>query len=248
MNKYYTELYKAFESFRYKYDLHKVFEDFLELAACSISNSVNMLRWQEREARYMKTVANYSKDDANKFGDMLGMLVMALETKPNDYLGQLFMQLELFNTWRGQFFTPYDVAHLMAKMTIQDDLQKRLEKGEVIRVNDCAVGGGVTLIAAFQIIKELGYNPQQVARFYAGDIDIKGVFMTYIQLSLLGAHATVWHMNTLTLEHWDTWLSPGVFLGAGAGVIDNEKVFTLKKEEPSPELLATTGKEQLSLF
>ena len=37
----------------------------------------------------------------------MAMLVAALEDKPNDYLGLLFMQMELYNSWRGQF------SHLM---------------------------------------------------------------------------------------------------------------------------------------
>lgn len=247
MNQHYANLFKSFESFRYRYELANVFEDFLELAACAISNSTNKLRWEEREARYMEVVSKYTKEEANQFGDMLGMLVLALTEKPNDYLGLLFMQLELFNSWRGQFFTPYDTAYLMARMTISHELESKLKNGEIIRVNDGAVGGGVTLIAAFEIIKELGYNPQQVARFYAADIDRKAIFMTYIQLSLLGAHATVWHMNTLTLEHWDTWLSPGFFLGAGQG--SKAESIALKKTELSEPTIETMAEfEQLSLF
>lgn len=206
---------KEFENFRYKHDIATVFEDWLECAAITISNSINLLRWKERESRYLEIVKKYSKDELDSFAKILAMLVVALDKKPNDYLGQLFMQLELYNSWRGQFFTPYDVAYMMAMMTIKDDLEKRLSKGENIRINDCAVGGGVTLIAAFNVIKELGYNPQQVARFYAQDIDRKAVFMTYIQLSMLGVNAQVFHQNTITLEHWDTWLSPGYFLGHG---------------------------------
>jgi len=215
MNEHVTAMAKEFESFRYKHDIHTIFEDWLEMIAITISNRVNLLRFAEREARYLELAKRYKESELNQFAKLMALLINALEEKPNDYLGQLFMHLELFNSWRGQFFTPYEVAKLMSDMTMKTQLLDKLEAGENIRVNDCAVGGGVTLIAAFSTIKELGYNPQQVATFYAQDIDKKAVHMTYIQLSLLGVNAQVFHGNTLTLEHWDTWLSPGYYWGFG---------------------------------
>ena len=238
MNEHVINLTKEFEKFRYHYEMHRVFEDFLELAACTISNRVNSLRYEEREARYMEIIKKYEKEDANRFAKILAILFVAMDEKPNDYLGLLFMHMELFDTWKGQFFTPYEVAKLMSDLTIKFDLKAKLEQGERIRLNDCAVGGGVTLIAAFNTIKELGYNPQQVATFYAQDVDRKAVFMSYIQLSILGVNAQVFHMDTLTLQHWETWLSPGYFMGHGR---------TGNKQEPDVNLEELTQR-QLTLF
>lgn len=239
MNNHVTILAKEFECFRYRYEMHRVFEDFLELAACTISNHANPLRFAEREFRYMEIIEKYEKEDANRFAKTLALLIIAMDEQPNDYLGLLFMHMELFDTWKGQFFTPYDVAKLMSDMTIKNDLKAKLEQGERIRLNDCAVGGGVTLIAAFNTIKELGYNPQQVATFYAQDVDRKAVFMSYIQLSILGVNAQVYHMDTLTLQRWDTWLSPGYFMGHGRASAKID--MPLNFEE-------LTQQEQLTLF
>lgn len=41
--------------------------------------------------------------------------------------------------------------------------------------------------------------------FVAQDIDIRRVWMAYIQLSLYGIPAMVIHGNTLTMEEWDRW-------------------------------------------
>lgn len=231
-------LSKEFETFRYRHDLYTVFEDFLECSAIAISNSINLLRFEEREKRYLQIAKKYTKDELNRFAKILAFLVNALDDHPDDYLGQLFVTLELGDKWKGQFFTPYNVAKLLADLTIRAELEKRLANGENIRINDCAVGGGVTLIAVFNTIKELGYNPQQVARFYASDIDRKAVFMTYIQLSLLGVNAQVFHMNTLTLEHYDTWLSPGYFFGHGYS----------GKKTSTKTLQEVQQSEQLTLF
>lgn len=241
MNKHVIEMTKEFETFRYKHDLYTVFEDWLEMIAITISNRVNLLRFAEREARYMELAKRYKDAELNQFAKIMALLINALDEKPDDYLGQLFMHMELFNSWRGQFFTPYEVAKLMADITMREQLTAKLNAGENIRVNDCAVGGGVTLIAAFNTIKELGYNPQQVATFYAQDVDKKAVHMTYIQLSLLGVNAHVFHGNTLTLEHWDTWLSPGYYLGFGK---QGKKMAV----ETAVTIKEMAEHEQLSLF
>lgn len=44
--------------------------------------------------------------------------------------------------------------------------------------------------------------------FVAQDIDIRRVWMAYIQLSLYGIPAMVIHGNTLTMEEWDRWYTP----------------------------------------
>ena len=253
-NQHFKELVKTIKTFGYKYDIANVFEDFLTLTACSISNSVNKARWEEREGKYMSVIGKYTQEEANKFAVMLALLVEALEYEPDDYLGRLYMELELFNKWKGQYFTSCSVAKLMAQVSIIDDQTiEKAKRGEVVSIYDCCAGGGVMLIAAYSILKdEVGINPQKSVRFYAGDIDIKAVLMTYIQLSLLGAHATVWHMNSLTLEHFDTWLSPFYFLGGGQG----EYVQETPKDEPvvEPSMLVelvpdvTVTYEQLSLF
>ena len=42
----------------------------------------------------------------------------------------------------------------------------------------------------------------------AGDLDIRCVHMTYLQLALAGVPAIVCHQNTLTNELWSVWKTP----------------------------------------
>lgn len=52
------------------------------------------------------------------------IVVEALERNPDqDFLGKLYMSLELGNHWKGQFFTPYNVCECMAGITINDNMQ-----------------------------------------------------------------------------------------------------------------------------
>lgn len=250
MDTHLNQMVKVFEEFRYKHDLARVFEDFLSVAAFTISNSVDKYHYEKREAQYMQIISRYSKDEANKFAKLLALLVVALEHKPDDYLGRLFMQLELYNSWRGQFFTPYEVAYLMSVITLGDRLESKLKTGEPIKIYEPTVGGGVTVISCYSFIKSKGYNPQKLMQVVAQDIDSKAVHMTYIQLSLLGINATVILGNTLTLECREVWKTPGYYFGWGRGsYVKKEELVETPAEVES--FISANGLEevtQLTLF
>ena len=53
-----------------------------------------------------------------------------------------------------------------------------------------------------------GFDYRHNTFFVAQDIDIRCVWMAYIQLSLYGIPAMVIHGNTLTMEEWDRWYTP----------------------------------------
>lgn len=58
----------------------------------------------------------YDKTTIEMFPQILGEVILALEEAPQDILGQVFHALELHNTARGQFFTPYPLCKMMAAM------------------------------------------------------------------------------------------------------------------------------------
>lgn len=53
-----------------------------------------------------------------------------------------------------------------------------------------------------------GIDYRRKSFFVAQDIDIRCVWMAYIQLSLYGIPAVVIHGNTLTMETWSRWYTP----------------------------------------
>ena len=194
------EIIKLFKEFQYKYTLWDVFSDFLELSAISISNSI--IKDKAKENRYFQIIKKYQPKDLDNFAKILAYLVIELEKGYKDVLGEVFMQLELGSKWKGQFFTPYHVCKLMAELNF------KLPKEEVITLNEPCVGGGAMVIAYTEVMKENGYNPQTQLKITCQDLDIKAVHMAYIQLSLLGLQAKVYHMNTLTLETYSEWKTP----------------------------------------
>lgn len=73
--------------------------------------------------------------------------------------------------------------------------------------------GGATIIALVRTMLKRGYNPQKQLFVICGDLDIKAVQMTYIQLSLLGIPAVVKNQDALTLETKSIWYTPTCPLG-----------------------------------
>src|SRR5690625_2930906 len=100
-----------------KYNRYTIFRDFILLSACTISNSVDKAQWQNREDMYMETIRKYQKDEANKFAEMLALMVLAYESRMGDFIGELYMTMDFGNKHTGQFFTPYHVSRLISDMT-----------------------------------------------------------------------------------------------------------------------------------
>ena len=94
----------------------------------------------------------------------------------------------------SQFFTPYHVCELMAKVTEEDVAAVVKEKG-YITINDFCCGAGATLIAAInearKQLEKVNLNFQNHVLVVAQDIDEIVALMCYIQLSLLGVAAYI---------------------------------------------------------
>lgn len=175
----------------------RAWSDFVEMAACAYSNSVDAVNYEARERQYLNIVKRYDGKDAAEFPRLLAILTQALDADPEqDFLGQLFMSLELGNHWRGQFFTPYSLCRAMAEMQT-GDLADQLEHKGYVSVNDPACGAGATLIAFANVARSRGVNYQERVLFVAQDIDRTAALMCYLQLSLLGCAGYVVIGDTL---------------------------------------------------
>jgi len=185
------EFVKCFESLAQRYSRHQIWSDFIIMSACAIANACDKTFFEEREAMYMDCVKHYSRDEVDKIAEMMSLTVLALEEdSEQDFLGEIFGSLNLHNEWRGQFFTPYHIAKLMAKINtgnIVDDVKDR----GVVTVSDCCCGAGCLLMAFANAVKEAGVNYQKHILFVAQDVDMIAGLMCYIQLSILGCRGYV---------------------------------------------------------
>ncbi len=206
---------KTIEGMSTRHGMERVFRDWVECMAISIANGATLKGsklWERREKRYMDIARMYG-DEHDKFSEMFAYLIEIFEENPyQDALGKIYMQMGMGNGTTGQEFTPYHIADCMARVSIDSvDLSRR-----PIRLNDCAVGGGVTMIAALSVLKERGINWQRDAIIVAQDIDAVCCHMAYVQLSLIGARAVIEQRNTLSMELFDTWISPMESMGLWA--------------------------------
>lgn len=198
---------KLFNDFDKKYDINTVFSDFLEINAIAISNSVDKTDFDKKEERYKQIVKNYTKDEVKVFARIFAELVLELEDNPSDVLGDLFFKFKLNDSKKGQVFTPLHIAKMMAAFTLKD-AKKNIEEKGYVSLLEPSCGSGVNVIGCALYLKDIGINYQNHLFVEATDIDLRCTLMTYIQLSLLGVPALVYHGDTLKQEKYSCWKTP----------------------------------------
>lgn len=217
---YHNEFLRTFRKLTYKHRAWDVWTDFIIMTACAFSNAVDKSHFSEREYLYLRAAKKYDEQEWHMFPELLSHITLALEQNPEqDFLGSIFMELNLGSSERGQFFTPYCVCDTMAKICENDICDAIVENGYVT-INDCCCGAGATLIAGINEAKrkfeEIGLNYQNHVLVVAQDIDEIAALMCYIQLSLLGVAGFVKIGNSLTEpiiddDSSDYWYTPMYF-------------------------------------
>lgn len=192
---YKKEIIDRIEKISGKYSAYEVFTDWIRCCSLSIANAVTIHRkvWKDREKMYMDSISRYTKEEAEIFAEMLGLLVMALEDKMEDVLGGIFMSSGMGSKAAGQFFTPYHLSELCGKIVLPEQ-----DKDGKYRINEPSCGSGGMIIAVAAALKADGIDYQRKMDVVAQDLDWKGVYMCYLQLSLLGVRAVCVQGDTLT--------------------------------------------------
>lgn len=181
------EFYQEFQRLLGKRSSWEVWSDWVEAVAITIAVPFEFretVRTQRTE-RLLAIMKRYSEEEQKVFDKMFEILVDALEQKPDqDFLGNMFEPLNLSDHWKAQFFTPYGVADMMARI-IGGNIEAALSRKTWTDVLDPCSGAGVLLIASrnYMMSQKIGYD--QV--LYVGqDIDKTAALMGFIQISLLG--------------------------------------------------------------
>lgn len=199
---------KNMEMLGRKYDIRKVFEDFVICAAYAISNKVNYD--QKKEDQYLSIVSNYQKEEINEFGQMLAHLILEyMKEEPLDILGELYEEFNMSNKQKGQFFTPETVCDLISSTIIQkDEAKKTIEEKGYLSISDPACGSGRMLLS---VLKRLDKEKVDINKIYfeGDDVSLFCSCMTYINLSLMGASAIIKNKDTLLNETYHVFYTPG---------------------------------------
>lgn len=215
------EFLELFHRLCYSRNAWEVWEDLMIVMACSISNAVDREpdKFKRREEQYGRCIKNLGGVEIP--AQMLGIITMALGQNPDqDFLGKMYMNLNLGSHWHGQFFTPYHVCRMMAEMNFGDETQAETERKGYISVCDPCVGAGAMLIAAANAMRRAKINYQANAVFVGQDIDRVVAMMAYIQISLIGCPGYIIVGNSLTnpptghvlfpqnTEGQEVWITP----------------------------------------
>lgn len=198
------KIIKIIESMSGKYTPYTIFTDWVKMNAISIQNACDIFRgsiWEKREQQYLDIARKYNSDEIKKFCEMCGLLSMAFEENGiNDYLGDIYMRSGAGSKYTGQFFTPFNISVLTSRISLENitDEQK-------IEINEPSVGGGGMILAAAKVLYEKGINYQRCLDVIAQDLVWNGVYMAYIQFSLIGIKAIVVQGDTLTQPYVSTY-------------------------------------------
>lgn len=197
---YEKEFIKGFQQLCRTRSNWEVWQCLMSAWACSISNAFDKTdtHWQAREDEYMLSIGKLGGVDVP--AQLLAIVTNALDQNPDqDFLGKLYMNLELGNHWKGQFFTPYSICEMMARVNLdKTKVKQEVEDKGWISICDPACGAGATLVAAANELRRSGVNYQTRCCFIGQDIDRVVAQMCYIQLSLLGCPGYVMVANTLS--------------------------------------------------
>ncbi|MCI8915016.1 MAG: SAM-dependent DNA methyltransferase [Lawsonibacter sp.] len=192
----------------HKHNILNVFNDFLSMAAYSISNSVSFN--QALENQYLNIINKYEKDEQDLFPKMFASLINSLNPEEfNDVLGTIFEELELQNKFKGQFFTPQHICDLMNEITLnKDEVIKAIDTRGYFSMSEPACGSGRLVYSLLKFMHDNNINFHKNVYIEATDVSNLCAYMTYIQLSLYGANAKVICGNTLTNEVYETFYTP----------------------------------------
>lgn len=222
------EFTDRFYSLTHRRNEFDVFRDWCEVASIVAHQTHYNLGlfpkddiYQELEARYMEFVPQYGKEGLQTFSEMFGVVQYALHLGKTDFLGEIFQELGLNSKRKGEFFTPYTVSKAMAQMLFsKETIQMAIDEKGFVSISEPACGAGGMLIAACEVIEELGFEPRRMVFFEATDIDRLCFDMTYIQLSVLGIPGFVCHGNTLSQEMWTRRPTPQLQLSLKRDEVD----------------------------
>lgn len=166
------------------YSSYNIFTDFIDLILYAL---------QGDDENYLKIIDKYPNTkpighrEIDYFHTAFQLLQYEMRETNSDVLGELYMQWNMSNKYKGQFFTPKHVASFMAQITNPTGG----------RILDPSCGSGVMLVEA---IKTMKHEDLDKATFYGQDIDLTCVKMTALNLCFFNVNGFVIQGNTLAME------------------------------------------------
>lgn len=179
----------------------EVFNDFLEIMQSAMVGD---------NETYMRTIARYKKESLELVAQAGAALDWNFMTGFHDVLGLAYMELDLKNERTGQYFTPWEIAELMAAMIVGEKGQNGGNK-RIMFCEPC-IGSGTMALAAMQEAWKVGPEFFWRWQWFGQDIDRRCVLMASIQMK-----KALWNHSPFGIE-----INRGILEGRippGVGVV-----------------------------
>lgn len=208
------DIVKLIDSHQFPCDNLTLLSDVFHISAISISNKINYSA--EREKEYMNIIKKYDEGSRKVIAEIFSMLFLILSNQIdpaigfNDHLGELYMKSNTSSKKAGQFFTPYHISRMVA----DTDLSKEIvDNNDIITVCEPSCGSGGMIIATADLLwNKYKVNYTEHMMVECSDIDSRCVHMAYVQFSLAGIPAIIYHQNALTKETYSRWETPAYII------------------------------------
>lgn len=188
---------EALESvLRHGYNSYDILNDWLDIMLYAL---------QKDDPHYLEIVKKYKNDkpvgerEIDYFCIAFALLQIEMQKSNDDVLGELYMQWNMNNKYRGQFFTPKHVASMMAKVLNP--------KGKII---DPCCGSGIMLVEA---IKTMDNKTLDESVFVGQEIDITCVKMCALNLLFFNVNGYVVWGDSLRMECRKVYQTKRSYLG-----------------------------------
>lgn len=240
------EFEKTIRGLAYRHHLWRVFSDFCEMAAISLGNV--FLQDPKEEEKYKTLMSAYTEDERKEFPRLLSFVVSGLEDLTCDFLGEMFMGLELSSHWHGQFFTPMSLCKMIGKLQVAKNIRPVAEEKGFVTILEPACGAGAMILGLADAMRDEGLNYQQQIHVTCIDVDQTAANMCFIQLSLHHIPAVVYTGNTLSLEMQSSRRTLAHYLGGWDWRLREHK---REAHEPAiirPDVELKSTAPQISLF
>ena len=223
MNALQNDINNILNDMQYEHPRYEVISDFFEMSAIAIRNAVSYdSQRAEYEKRYADVAKKYTKKQIQAFSMALARFQDEITLAINggasfrDWAGELYMESGTYSANFGQFFTPYAVSSVAARVGMDIETIKAkitADSNYIITIQEPTVGAGGLVVAEVECLKNNGINYSWNCFVDCGDIDARCFFMTYLTLSLLGVPAVVRLGDALKLEYRAAWFTPAYIFG-----------------------------------
>lgn len=170
--------------------------DFLQLSIDSLISDFSAEH--PREQDYMQILSRYNRDDAKRFPEMFGCIMAYMAETNSECLSQIWEGVAA-NANFGQFFTPWNISIMMAKMQMDDINWSNYSPLNKYLICDPSCGGGRTLAASINFVP---IDKIDCVCCHGVDIDLNVCHIAALNMLFLNANSFIIHGDSLSLTAW----------------------------------------------